>query len=122
VSGRLEYASSIFGKGVFQGLMPDIDFMVQVKLVWRTLSGRSSGMLFLSPKLTDKPGATEDPPYSMSTWETRRCHAISGLLLPATAMSAWCFGETGESRGGRDSLMLGTIIGMEEVENGGAKL
>jgi hypothetical protein len=73
----------------------------------------SSGMPFLLVQLPCKlePGATDNPPHSVSTRELPHCHAISGPLSPPVAMSARCFG--GGGGGGTGSLIFDMGNGTE---------
>jgi hypothetical protein len=109
---KLEYPSSIRGKGPSRGSMLEMGFMVVFELVRRASSGRSFAMLFLvKPPYKLEPGAIVPLPHSVSTLEFPHCQAISGPVPP---MSARCFG--GGRGGGAASLMFGMGIGTEGVE------
>jgi hypothetical protein len=110
---RLEYPSSIFGKGISLDSTPCRDLMVEVELVRRAGSEGSLAMLVLLAILPYKlePGVTDEPSHSASLREFPQRHAISGPLLPPASMSARCLG--GGSGGGTGSLIFGMGTGTE---------
>jgi hypothetical protein len=97
---------------------------VDVELVRRVNSGRSPILFLLikPPPYKLDPGATDDTdaPQPLPSWELPHCQAISGPLLPPSAISARCRG--GGSGGGIGSLAFGIDIGPGAAEGEDAEL
>jgi hypothetical protein len=109
---RLEYPSSILGKGDPFDSAPERDLMVDVELVRRAGSEHPLAILVPLARLPYilEPGVMAGPLHSLPMREFPHCHAMSGPLF-LFSMSAMCLG--GGRGGGTGSLIFGMGIGTE---------